>query len=201
MVKHGNGSHIRLCDKRSPRMSEEKKLTHEEFVRGMILQLRQPGYKGIHTVYSGFNTQFRQYYGVDPQPIIDKMVEDGFLKLFIKKGGPIIMLASDYKQGVKSSQGKGKPTATGAKAAKAKAKAKTQNPKVSGFVEQVRRNSQSHTRRSGTIHSKLCSMIATGEISHDDAVTVLRTMENLAWSRLSQVTQWIDDLEKHKDPE
>ena len=38
-------------------MSE--KMNHEEFVRKAVVSLRKEGYKGIHTVYSGFNEAFK----------------------------------------------------------------------------------------------------------------------------------------------
>ena len=41
-------------------MSE--KLSHEEFVKKAIVSLRKEGFKGIHTVYSGFNNAFKKYF-------------------------------------------------------------------------------------------------------------------------------------------
>ncbi len=41
-------------------MSE--KLSSEEFVKKAIVSLRKDGYKGIHTVYSGFNDAFKKYF-------------------------------------------------------------------------------------------------------------------------------------------
>ena len=42
-----------------------KKLTHQEFVVKAIPTLRTEGFKGIHTVYSGFNNAFKAYFGAD----------------------------------------------------------------------------------------------------------------------------------------
>jgi len=39
-----------------------KKSSYEEFVRRAIESLRAEGYKGIHSVYSGFNDAFRRYF-------------------------------------------------------------------------------------------------------------------------------------------
>jgi hypothetical protein len=39
-----------------------EKFSYEEFVRQAILKLRIGNYKGIHSVYSGFNEAFRKYY-------------------------------------------------------------------------------------------------------------------------------------------
>ena len=40
----------------------EERLSHEEFVKKAIVNLRKEGYKGIHTVYSGFNEAFKKYF-------------------------------------------------------------------------------------------------------------------------------------------
>lgn len=78
------------------------KLSHREFIERSIKALRKAPYKGIHLVYSGFNSAFRQYYDEDPRPVIDKMVAEGFLVLRIAKGGAIVMLASDAGEEKKS---------------------------------------------------------------------------------------------------
>jgi len=71
------------------------KMPYKEFVERSIKALRKEPYKGIHVVISGFNDAFRQYYDEEPRPIIDKMVEEGFLVSRVVKRGAIIMLASD----------------------------------------------------------------------------------------------------------
>lgn len=54
-------------------MSE--KLSHEEFIKKAIVDLRQKGYKGIHTVYSGFNTAFKKYFdGENPGTVKEKNI-------------------------------------------------------------------------------------------------------------------------------
>jgi hypothetical protein len=43
------------------------KLGHEEFVRLAVTKLRLNNYKGIHSVYSGFNEAFKAYFeGINP---------------------------------------------------------------------------------------------------------------------------------------
>jgi len=37
-------------------------LSHEEFVKKAIVSLRKEGFKGIHTVYFGFNETFKKYF-------------------------------------------------------------------------------------------------------------------------------------------
>ena len=38
------------------------KMSHEEFLKKAIVSLRKEGYKGIHTIYSGFNEAFKKYF-------------------------------------------------------------------------------------------------------------------------------------------
>jgi hypothetical protein len=54
-------------------------------------------YVGIHIVYSGFNQIFKQYYGMDPRPITDKLASEGKIGLYKVKGGAIITLPKDIK--------------------------------------------------------------------------------------------------------
>ena len=77
-------------------MIKEKKakITEEEFVRRAILKLRGK-YKGIHTVYSGFNQAFKQYYGKNPIEATQKLAEEGKIGIRPVKGGVIIFLPED----------------------------------------------------------------------------------------------------------
>lgn len=175
------------------------KMSYREFVRMMIHELRKPSYTGIHVVYSGFNERFREYYDEDPRPVIDQLVDEGFLKIFQKTGGPIIFLASEYVPKGQRKQGEKKPASTVAKAKKAKAKGKEQNPKLRELTEQIRRNSQGNTQRSTAIHGKLCAMLAAGEITAEEAIEAHKNMEKLAWTALDRITQWLDALEKNAD--
>jgi len=52
-------------------MEETKKLTEEEFVVQAIKNLRKEPFRGIHTVYSGFNEAFRKYFGTNPVEATD----------------------------------------------------------------------------------------------------------------------------------
>ena len=61
-------------------MTEEgKKLTEEEFVVQAIKKLRKDPYRGIHSVYSGFNEAFRKYFDnitlpkFDANQVIEKL--------------------------------------------------------------------------------------------------------------------------------
>lgn len=53
------------------------KLTPEQFTLLAIERLRKNGYKGIHTVYSGFNDAFRSYFGSDPVAATQALAKAG----------------------------------------------------------------------------------------------------------------------------
>lgn len=75
-------------------MSE--KLSHEEFVKKAIISLRKPGFKGIHTVFSGFNQAFRKYFeDENPIEVTKKLAEDGKIVIRPVKGGVMIYLPEE----------------------------------------------------------------------------------------------------------
>ena len=76
-------------------MSEEKKLSKEDFVLLAITTLRKKNYKGIHSVYSNFNSSFREYFGEEPRPTIDKMVAEGKIETRMVRGGPMLYLPGE----------------------------------------------------------------------------------------------------------
>ena len=77
-----------------------KRLSYEDFCKRAITKLRTDQSKGIHTVFSGFNTAFRQYYGEksDPIAVVDKLVEQGKLaRRYARKGAMLYLLADAPK--------------------------------------------------------------------------------------------------------
>jgi len=75
-------------------MSE--KLSHEEFVRKAIVSLRKEGYKGIHTVYSGFNNAFKKYFeGENPVEATNKLAHEGKVIIRPVKGGVMLYLPEE----------------------------------------------------------------------------------------------------------
>jgi len=56
---------------------EEKKLSEHEFVIRAIKKLRKPPYKGIHSVYSGFNRAFKDYFNANPVEATTKLAQEG----------------------------------------------------------------------------------------------------------------------------
>lgn len=70
-----------------------EKLNHEEFVKKAIVSLRKEGFKGIHTVYSGFNDAFKKYYdGENPIEATSRLAKNGKIVLRPVKGGVMIYL-------------------------------------------------------------------------------------------------------------
>jgi len=75
-------------------MSE--KLSFEEFVKKAIVSLRKDGYKGIHTVYSGFNDAFKKYFeGEDPIKTTTQLAADGKIVIRPVKGGVMLYLPEE----------------------------------------------------------------------------------------------------------
>ena len=75
-------------------MSE--KLNHEEFVKKAIVSLRKEGFKGIHTVYSGFNNAFKKYFdGENPVEVTNRLAEEGKIVVRPVKGGVMLYLPED----------------------------------------------------------------------------------------------------------
>lgn len=73
----------------------ETKLTREEFTLRAISALRVGKYKGIHTVFSGFNNAYRKYFGEDPVAATKALADAGKIVLRIAKGGATIYRPED----------------------------------------------------------------------------------------------------------
>jgi hypothetical protein len=76
-------------------MEEEKKLTEEEFVIQAIKKLRKDPYRGIHSVYSGFNEAFRKYFGTNPVEATTQLVAGGKIESRPFKGGMMLFLPGE----------------------------------------------------------------------------------------------------------
>lgn len=79
-------------------MSE--KLSHEDFIKKAIVSLRKEGYKGIHTVYSGFNEAFKKYFiGENPIDATNKLAKEGKIVIRPVKGGVMLYLPEEAPGG------------------------------------------------------------------------------------------------------
>jgi len=76
-------------------MEDEKKLTEEEFVLQAIKKLRKEPFRGIHTVYSGFNEAFRKYFGANPVEATSKLAAEGKIETRPFKGGAMLFLPGE----------------------------------------------------------------------------------------------------------
>ena len=58
-------------------------------------KLKKPPYKGIHSVYSGFNQAFREYFKKDPVEATTKLAQEGKIVTRPVKGGATLYLPED----------------------------------------------------------------------------------------------------------
>jgi len=73
-----------------------KKLNYEDFFKNAILKLRDLSKsRGIHSVFSGFNQAFREYFEEDPVKITQELVEQGKIKIRPVKRGVMIYLPGE----------------------------------------------------------------------------------------------------------
>jgi hypothetical protein len=86
------------------KMSEESTapISEEEFVYRAIRRLRKPPYRGIHTVYSGFNQAFKEHFRKNPVEVTQKMAAEGKLVIRPVKGGVMLYLPEEAPQAAKS---------------------------------------------------------------------------------------------------
>lgn len=74
----------------------EEKLSHEEFIRKAVVSLRKEGYKGIHSVYSGFNEAFKKYFdGENPVETTNRLAKEGKIVIRPVKGGVMLYLPEE----------------------------------------------------------------------------------------------------------
>jgi hypothetical protein len=77
-------------------MAEEaRKLTEEEFVVQAIRRLRKDPFRGIHSVYSGFNEAFRKYFGTNPVEATSRLANEGKIETRPFKGGVMLFLPGE----------------------------------------------------------------------------------------------------------
>jgi len=79
-------------------MAEEnqgEKLTQAEFVKKAIVSLRKNPYKGIHSVYSGFNEAFRSYFNEDPIKWTNQLAAEGAIEIRPARGGVMLYIPGE----------------------------------------------------------------------------------------------------------
>jgi len=75
--------------------NQEEKLTQAEFVKKAIVSLRKSPYKGIHSVYSGFNEAFRAYFNEDPIKWTNQLSAEGVIEIRPARGGVMLYLPGE----------------------------------------------------------------------------------------------------------
>jgi hypothetical protein len=71
------------------------KLSELDFCTRAITNLRTDRSKGIHVVYSNFNSAFKGYYGKESREAVDKLCEAGKLAKRAVRGGVMIYLPGE----------------------------------------------------------------------------------------------------------
>ncbi len=76
--------------------NQEERLNQAEFVKRAIVKLRKDPYKGIHSVYSGFNQAFREYF-VDDDPVkwTTQLADEGVIETRRARGGAMLYLPGE----------------------------------------------------------------------------------------------------------
>jgi len=73
-----------------------EKLSYEDFFKMAILKLRDLSKShGIHSVFSGFNQAFREYFGEDPIKVTQELVNNGKIEIRPVKRGVMIYLPGE----------------------------------------------------------------------------------------------------------
>lgn len=80
-----------------------KKMNHYEFVCHAIKTLRTGSYKGIHSVYSGFNGAFRKYFDSNPVDAVNSLEQAGKIVTQFARGGVMIYLPGEAPERSKDS--------------------------------------------------------------------------------------------------
>ena len=78
---------------------DEQKLSEADFVKRAIVTLRKDPYKGIHSVYSGFNQAFRDYFNDDPIKWTTQLASDGVIETRPSRGGVMLYLPGEAPAG------------------------------------------------------------------------------------------------------
>lgn len=74
---------------------QEERLSQAEFVKKAIVTLRKSPYKGIHSVYSGFNEAFRSYFNEDPIKWTTQLAAEGTIETRLARRGIMLYLPGE----------------------------------------------------------------------------------------------------------
>ena len=82
----------------SAQNNDENKMSEEEFVVNAIKKLRTPPYKGIHSVWSGFNRAFKEYFDKNPVEATQRLAKEGKIIIRPVRGGVLLYLMGDGRE-------------------------------------------------------------------------------------------------------
>ena len=85
-------------------MNEERtaQISEEEFIFRAIKRLRKPPYRGIHTVFSGFNQAFKEHFGKSSIEVTQKMAAEGKIVIRPVRGGVMLYFPDEAPEAQKS---------------------------------------------------------------------------------------------------
>jgi hypothetical protein len=72
-----------------------QRISEYDFVVRAIKKLRKPPYKGIHSVYSGFNKAFKDYFNKNPVEVTNQLAQEGKIAIRPVRGGVMLYLPED----------------------------------------------------------------------------------------------------------
>ena len=72
-----------------------QRISEYDFVVRAIRKLRKPPYKGIHSVYSGFNKAFKDYFNKNPVEVTNQLAQEGKIAIRPVRGGVMLYLPED----------------------------------------------------------------------------------------------------------
>ncbi len=76
--------------------NQEERLDQAEFGKQAIVKLRKNPYKAIHSVYSGFNQPFRDYFSdEDPVKWTTQLADEGIIETRRARGGIMLYLPGE----------------------------------------------------------------------------------------------------------
>jgi hypothetical protein len=73
-------------------LGENNSMSEEEFVIEAIRRLRKDPYRGINSVFSGFNEAFRRHFNKDPIEFTGKLSAAAKVEVLPMRGGKGVML-------------------------------------------------------------------------------------------------------------
>lgn len=85
-------------------MEEARKLTEEEFILQAIKRLRKEPFRGIHSVFSGFNEAFRKYFGTNPVEATSRLADEKKIETRPFKGGVMLFLPGEAPKRLSSEE-------------------------------------------------------------------------------------------------